>query len=218
MKVELTNYTGSDLTVVNSARVSLGKTKKVLDNEDIKLIKYLIDNKHVSTLEHCFFTFRLEIPIYIARQLMRHRSWSFNEISGRYVEFEDSFFTPESFRLQDKSIKQGSKEDTENKLNQEYIKQIYQKSLDVSYMYYKELLSLGVCKEQARGVLPSSLNTQLTASCNLRSFLHFLEQRLHSHAQKEIREMSYLMLQEVQGIEGEPFKNVLKNFWFNNEV
>lgn len=212
MKVELVKYSGDDLMVVNSARVSLGKEKTEIDKSDIKLIKYLIDNHHVSTLEHCFFTFRLEIPIYIARQLMRHRSWSFNEISGRYVEFTDSFFTPDNFRLQDKDIKQGSKEDTENILNQEEIKAKYNQILDNAYQGYQELLKIGICKEQARGVLPLSLNTELYATCNLRSLFHYLQLRLHHHAQKEIRDISEQMLQLVKDIENNPFKHTLEAF------
>ncbi len=513
MKVELIKYAGDDLMIVNSARVSLGKEKKEIDKSDIKLIKYLIANKHVSTLEHCFFTFRLEIPIYIARQLMRHRSWClsgdnklwfsqpngtrrfmtvkefhdkfqngakpikrgkaktlelismplkdrlskmninfyntktgkientnitdiwsngikdvwemflsngkkikatldhkfftnkgwltlneikesindvevfsvdnisskkqdseieldfskeqwvdfykdsnysisslgrvksersgkikkitfrekdnkavfsyskdgktktevlsqavyysfnkkdkdlgkfvlhsndnqadnrlenlrlgtarenasdmyknggiryntvhpvkvvsielvgqeevydlsvahdehsficegivthncFNEISGRYVEFEESFFTPDSFRLQDKDIKQGSKDDTENVLNQEYIQTIYDSACKRSFEEYKRLLELGVCKEQARGILPLSLNTQLYATCNLRSLFHYLELRLHHHAQKEIQDISKQMLELVRNIEGEPFKYSIEAFGFSND-
>lgn len=210
--VELVKYSGDDLMIVNSARVSLGKEKTEIDKSDIKLIKYLIDNNHSSTLEHCFFTFRLQIPIYVARQLMRHRSWSFNEISGRYVEFTDSFFTPDKFRLQDKDIKQGSKEDVENILNQDDIKNKYNQILDNAYQGYQELLKLGVCKEQARGVLPLSLNTELYATCNLRSLFHYLQLRLHKHAQKEIQEISQDMLNLVKNIEGNPFKYSLESF------
>jgi len=212
MKVELVNSWGNDLMVVNSARVSLGKHKNVLDLSDEKLINYLVKHNHVSTLEHCGFTFRLEIPIYIARQLMRHRSWSFNEISGRYVEFEDDFFTPDKFRLQDKDIKQGSKNDIEGKLNQEEIKFIYESALDNAYTAYNHLLQAGVCKEQARGVLPLSLNTQLYATANIRSFFHFLKLRLDSHSQAEIREISQTMLDLVKNIDGNPFEYTLKAF------
>lgn len=212
MKVELVKYTGSDLMVVNAARVSLGKEKTVIDESDIKLIKYLLKNNHVSTLEHCFFTFRLEIPIYIARQLMRHKSWSFNEISGRYVEFTDSFFHPESFRLQDQNIKQGSKVDTDGLLDQAIVNQVYKEALDNAYQSYKQLLSLGVCKEQARGVLPLALNTQLYATCNIRSLFHYLKLRLDSHSQVEIQEVSRQMFEIVKTIPGQPFKHTLEAF------
>lgn len=212
MKVDLINYAGNDLMVVNAARVSLGKEKKIIDDSDIKLINYLLKNNHVSTLEHCFFTFRLEIPIYVARQLMRHRSWSFNEISGRYVEFTDSFFIPDKFRLQDKNIKQGSKEDTENILNQNLISNEYKTICDNAYESYKKLLELGVCKEQARGVLPLSLYTQLYATCNIRSFFTYLKLRLDNHSQVEIRQISKEMLDLVKNIEGNPFEYSIKAF------
>lgn len=212
MKVDLINYAGNDLMVVNAARVSLGKEKKIIDDSDIKLINYLLKNNHVSTLEHCFFTFRLEIPIYVARQLMRHRSWSFNEISGRYVEFTDSFFIPDKFRLQDKNIKQGSKEDTENILNQNLISNEYKTICDNAYESYKKLLELGVCKEQARGVLPLSLYTQLYATCNIRSFFTYLKLRLDNHSQVEIRQISKEMLNLVKNIEGNPFEHSIKAF------
>lgn len=212
MKVELVNSWGNDLMVVNSARVSLGKHKNTIDESDIKLIKYLIKNNHVSTLEHCGFTFRLEIPIFIARQLMRHKSFSFNEISGRYVEFEDDFFTPDIFRLQDKDIKQGSKDDTEGLLNQDEVKHLYDDLMNTAFNTYKELLELGVCKEQARAVLPLALNTQLYATCNIRSFLHYLKLRLDAHSQKEIREISKQMLDIVKAIPDNPFKYTLEAF------
>lgn len=212
MKVELVNYTGSDLMVINAARVSLGKQKDIIDESDIKLISYLIKNQHLSTLEHCFFTFRLEIPIYVARQLMRHRSFSFNEISGRYVEFTDSFFTPDNFRLQDKNIKQGSKIDTDNLLNQPIVNDIYKEALDNAYLSYKNLLDSGVCKEQARGVLPLALNTQLYATCNIRSFYTYLKLRLDSHSQVEIQDISNQMLELVKAIPDNPFKYTLQAF------
>ena len=212
MKVELINYTGNDLMVVNSARVSLGKQKDIIDESDIKLISYLIKNQHLSTLEHCFFTFRLEIPIYIARQLMRHRSWSFNEISGRYVEFTDSFFTPDNFRLQDKNIKQGSKIDTDNLLDQDFVSNEYKSICDNAYQGYKKLLDLGVCKEQARGVLPLALYTQLYATCNIRSFFTYLKLRLDGHAQVEIRDISNQMLELVKNIPDNPFKYTIEAF------
>ena len=210
MKVELIQTMGSDLTVVNSARVSLNKEKQSIDDKDIKLIKYLIKNKHVSVLEHCFFTFRFEIPIYIARQLMRHRSWSFNEVSGRYVEFEEKFFTPESFRFQSPSIKQGSVEDVDGKLSQSEVRTIYNKAITHQYNAYKQLLDMGVAREQARGLLGTALYTNLYGSCNLRSLIHFLELRLHEHSQKEIRDLAQEMYCLVK--QSDQFKHVLDNF------
>lgn len=212
MQVELVNFSGSDLTIVNSARVSLGNTKQELDTNDIKLIKYLIKHNHVSTLEHCFFTFKLKVPIYVARQIMRHKSWSFNEISGRYVEFKDEFFIPDNFREHDKNIKQGSKSVEDSKLNTKLVKCIYKLACNTSYYYYNLLLKLGCCKEQSRGVLGLSLYTELYATCNLRSLYHFLKLRLDTHTQYETRFVSQQMLELVKAIPGNPFKYSLEAF------
>lgn len=210
MKVDLIQIWGDDLTVVNSARVSFGKTKTVLDDKDIKLIKYMAKHNHVSVFEHCGVTFRLEIPIFIARQLMRHRSHSFNEISGRYVEFEDEFFVPSKFRQQDENLKQGSKSEEDSNLDNDQILDIYNFSLEQSYNNYKKLLELGVCKEQARALLPLALMTQLYATCNLRSLVHFLMLRLDSHSQKEIRDVALEMLRLVK--ETDNFKYTLEAY------
>lgn len=212
MKISLVDYTGNDLTVVNAARVSMGKHKIQIDDSDIKLIKYLAKNNHVSCFEHNTFTFRLEIPIFVARQLMRHRSWSFNEISGRYVEFEPEFFWPSSFRKQDESIKQGSKD--EQVEMPRVAREIYKHAIQQAYGHYMDLLAQGVCKEQARMVLPLSLITELYATCNLRSFVHFLKLRLDAHAQREIRDLAQMMLEKVREIPGDPFKYSLEAFGY----
>ena len=85
-KVEYVEHMGSDISIVNAARVSFGKHKEVLDAKDKKLIKYLIKHKHTSTMEHCLVTFRLKVPLFIRSQHHRHRTWSYNEISRRYTE------------------------------------------------------------------------------------------------------------------------------------
>ena len=101
---------GSDLTVVNSARVSFGVHKSELDDKDKKLIRYLIKHKHTSTLEHCFVTFRVTVPLFIRSQHHRHRTWSYNEISRRYTEENLQFYEPKSFRTQHASNRQASNE------------------------------------------------------------------------------------------------------------
>ena len=92
--VELVDAVGSDLSVVNSARVSFGKHKTELDDKDKKLIKYLIKHKHTSTLEHCYVTFRVKVPLFVRSQHHRHRTWSYNEISRRYTDFDIQFYEP----------------------------------------------------------------------------------------------------------------------------
>jgi thymidylate synthase (FAD) len=106
--VELVDSLGSDLSVVNSARVSFGVHKEILDEKDEKLIKYLIKHRHTSTLEHCVLTFRFKVPLYIRSQHHRHRTWSYNEISRRYTDINMEFYEPQSFRTQHKSNRQAS--------------------------------------------------------------------------------------------------------------
>ena len=102
-KVDYVSHMGSDLTVVNSARVSFGVQKEELDNRDKKLINYLIKHRHTSTLEHNLVTFRFCVPLYIRSQHHRHRTWSYNEISRRYTDVDLRFYEPKAFRTQHKS-------------------------------------------------------------------------------------------------------------------
>ena len=109
--VEYVQHMGEDITVVNSARVSFGKHKEVMDGRDRKLIKYLIRHKHTSTLEHCSITFRFVVPLFVRSQHHRHRTWSYNEISRRYTEKDITFYEPKEFRTQHKSNRQASNQE-----------------------------------------------------------------------------------------------------------
>ena len=108
--VDYVNHMGSDLTVVNSARVSFGVEKSELDIRDRKLIKYLIKHRHTSTLEHNAITFKFTVPLFIRSQHHRHRTWSYNEISRRYTDKDLKFYIPKGFRTQHKSNRQASNE------------------------------------------------------------------------------------------------------------
>ena len=109
-RVDYVGHMGDDLTVVNSARVSFGKQKEALDEKDRKLIRYLIKHRHTSTLEHNTVTFRFVVPLFVRSQHHRHRTWSYNEISRRYTDFDIKFYTPSKFRTQHKSNRQASNE------------------------------------------------------------------------------------------------------------
>ena len=200
--VELVDAVGGDLTVVNSARVSFGKHKAKLDNKDKKLIKYLIKHKHTSTLEHCFVTFRIKVPLFVRSQHHRHRTWSYNEISRRYTDFDIQFYEPEAFRTQHKSNRQASNAD-------ELIDPVieswqYEASdcitmpHDASLKLFNELIEAGVCREQARGILPQNMYTEYYASANLNNILKFIDLRTHEGAQWEIQEMAKGMLKIVE--------------------
>lgn len=184
--VGLIDHMGTESTIVNSARVSFGKIKTDFDEKDIKLLRYLIENKHLTPLEHVKFTFSVHCPLFIRSQWIRHRAGSFNEISRRYTEFELEFYTPKFYRKQSENNKQASTNEIveNNEEIYEIVNNIHKESLNA---YYK-LLDSGVCKEQARGVLPQNMMTTFWWTVDLRNLLHFLELRDDEHAQKEIQE------------------------------
>lgn len=184
--IEYVDHMGSDLTIVNSARVSFGKHKEELDKRDERLINYLYKHNHSSVFRHCSITFRIKAPIYVLRQWFKHRIGSeFNEMSLRYVEFDGDYYKPDVFRKQSKSNKQGSFGEAEN---QDEIDLIYKTGCDYAIRDYYRLIELGVCREQARGILPMSLYTQCYWTCSLQALMHFLNLRDDSHAQWEIQE------------------------------
>ena len=183
--VRLVDFIGGDLRAVQSARVSFkGESKG--EERDKKLLEYLLANEHFTPFEHSVFQFHIKCPIFVARQWMRHRWGSYNEISSRYTEVKDEFYIPEKFRIQDKSNRQGSIES--GNLNQEFLLSEYKKAIKNSYQTYEKLLKEGVAKEMARMVLPVSQYTEFYWTINARSLLNFLKLRMDSHAQKEIRE------------------------------
>jgi len=199
--VELVDAVGSDLSVVNSARVSFGKHKTELDEKDKKLIKYLIKHKHTSTLEHCFVTFRVKVPLFVRSQHHRHRTWSYNEISRRYTDFDIQFYEPLTFRTQHKSNRQASNvSDLVDPVLPQWetsaavaMRHHHQASLQL----FEELIEAGVCREQARGVLPQNMYTEYYASANLNNILKFIDLRTHEGAQWEIQEMAKGMLEII---------------------
>ena len=200
--VELVDAGGDDLTVVNSARVSFGKHKTELEAKDKKLIKYLIKHKHTSTLEHCFVTFRVKVPLFVRSQHHRHRTWSYNEISRRYTDFDIQFYEPEAFTTQHKSNRQAS--NAEELIDPVIESWQYEASdcitmhHDASLKLFNELIEAGVCREQARGILPQNMYTEYYASANLNNILKFIDLRTHDGAQWEIQEMAKGMLKIIE--------------------
>ena len=211
-KVEYVSHMGSDVSVVNSARVSFGKEVEEVSNKDKKLINYLIKHRHTSTLEHCTVTFRVKVPLYIRSQHHRHRTWSYNEISRRYTDFNLEFYEPKAFRTQHKSNRQAS--NAEELINpsiskyddifigtslvpvpsykaDEAIRVHHKKSLEL----FNKLIDKGVCREQARGVLPQNLYTEYYATCNLNNLFKFIDLRIHEGAQWEIQQLAKGMLE-----------------------
>ena len=181
--VRLIDFMGSDNRVVSSARVSFGGTSKG-EERDKGLIKYLLEHQHHTPFEHCYFQFHICCPIYVARQWMRHRWGSYNEISARYTQVKDEFYIPSVFRGQDVKNRQGS---VAADLDNEALRQLYEQSVEASFATYNKLIEAGVAREMARGVLPVCQYTQFYWSVNARSLLNFLQLRTDGHAQYEIR-------------------------------
>ena len=207
-RVDYVSHMGSDLTVVNSARVSFGTTKSELDKRDRKLIRYLISHKHTSTLEHCVVTYKFTVPLYIRSQHHRHRTWSYNEISRRYTDKELRFYCPREFRTQHKSNRQAS--NTEELIDpllwnakggtlipafHPPASETYREHCLHSLRLFEELVNKGVCREQARGVLPQTLYTEYYGTCNLNNLLKFISLRMHDGAQWEIQKVAEACLE-----------------------
>ncbi len=187
--VKLVDHMGSDLSVVNAARVSFGKRKDTFDEGDEKLIRYLAKHEHTSPFRHTAMTLHVKAPIFVFRQWMKHRIGSeFNEISGRYVVFpEDEFFVPEVFRQQAKVNKQGSEGEIAPE-HREAAAKTYLEACRSSVAQYRALLEMGVCKEQARCVLPLGLYSEVYWTVSLQAVAHFIRLRSDSHAQWEIQQ------------------------------
>jgi len=212
MKVELLNYFGNDLMVVNAARVSYDKFKDKFENNDNKLINYLVKHRHNSPFRHPQLQFRIECPIFVERQLFKHQiGLTANSISGRYVDFSDSYSIPTSLRLQSKYSKQGSNGVLED--SSELLDKINDLVNQCSALY-SELCDRGVAKEQARIILPLCLNTKFIWTGSLAAFLHLFDLRLKQDTQEETRDIAKQMLQQILDIPGEPFKYTLEAFGF----
>ncbi|OUU74910.1 MAG: thymidylate synthase (FAD) [Methylococcaceae bacterium TMED69] len=198
--VEYIQHMGEDITVVNAARVSFGKHKKVMDEKDEKLVKYLIRHKHTSTLEHNVATFRFVVPLFVRSQHHRHRTWSYNEISRRYTAENLRFYEPDIFRTQHKSNRQASNNDITNPVLScgsdcdEAVSLHHQMSVDL----YNKMLESGVCREQARGVLPQNMYTEYYGTCNLNNLIKFVVLRSHEGAQWEIQKVAQACLSIVE--------------------
>ena len=185
---------GSDITVVNSARVSFGVEKNELDAKDKRLIKYLIRERHTSTLEHNIITFKFCVPLFVRSQHHRHRTWSYNEISRRYTDKNLQFYLPTKFRTQHKSNRQASNAD---ELHNPVIypdwgdyfsgmtaaADIMNNQTIGAVRVFNDMIDKGVCREQARMILPQNMYTEYYGTVNLNNLLKFIDLRTHEGAQ-----------------------------------
>ena len=182
MEVQLIDKMGSDLTVVNAARVSYGKNKEVFEASDEKLISFLAKHNHWSPFAHCTLQFRIKAPVFVARQLVKHQvGLSWNEISRRYVDYEPEFHAPTTWRGRPTDSKQGSA--GEVNVDEEY----YNKYVNGCKVYYNLLLNQGVAPEMARMVLPQSMMTEWYWTGTLYAFARVCDLRCAKDTQEETR-------------------------------
>ena len=198
MDVSLINNMGTDLTVVNAARVSFnkesdwenvtpaGKLVGVLKEGDEKLIKYLSKHNHFTPFTHCTITMREDVPIFVARQRFKHTvGFSYNEISRRYVSSTPDFYKPKKWRKKAENAKQGSSDEA---IDIDY--ELYDRVLKVCEQAYYQLINMDVCPEQARMVLPQSMYTSYYVTGSLYAWARAYNLRSDPHAQQEIQELA----------------------------
>lgn len=217
---------GTDLSVVNAARVSFAKESdwlelsrlfgrevvevaKVLREPDRKLINYLAKHKHYSPFNHTFLTFRIKAPIFVARQLVKHEYMPWNEESRRYVDNEPEFY-PLQFRWKAENVKQGSGAEVDE-MTQNAAEVVFWNAVQGSLDAYNKLLEMGICAEQARAVLPVDQLTEWYWSGTLKAFHKMLGLRLDPHAQKEARQVAELIAPAIEEIFPVSFPALMEN-------
>lgn len=196
MSVELVDHMGSDLSVVNAARVSFGKVSNELTDKDNKLINYLAKHNHWTPFAHAFASFRIKAPIFVARQLVKHQvGLAWNEVSRRYVDEEPEFWMPAEWRGRPVNAKQGSNGVMADAQPEMMLSQTLGWAMTACLNTYIDLLKVGVAPEQARMILPQNTMTEWIWSGSLAAFCRVCKLRLDPHAQEETREL-------VEGIKG----------------
>lgn len=223
MQVTLIDHMGSDLSVVNAARVSFDKQsewehedwqidyngdiidERKLSSRDAKLIRYLAKHNHWTPFGHCFASFRIKAPIFVARQLGKHQvGLVWNEVSRRYVDSEPEFYVPSEWRKRAENVKQGSSDEAVTEpinyrlAGPKTVEQAYDRLVMHSQDVYQELLEVGVCPEQARMVLPQSMLTEWVWSGSLAAFARVCKLRLDPHTQKETRDVAEMIDAEMR--------------------
>ena len=217
--VEVIDSLGSDLTVVNSARVSFGKRKEKFTDGDRKLVRYLAKYKHFSPFRHIQVQFDVKAPEFVMRQWYKHvvviettsnsstKDHAWNEISGRYVPVED-FYTPEIFRQQSEDNKQATEGAVKD---QETAKHHWDVAMFHAKEQYDKLLKMGVGKEQARGILPLNQYTEVYWTASFQAIMNFIELRYEKTSQWEIQEYAKVLLDIVTELFPETTKAWMPN-------
>lgn len=237
MQVTLVDYSGSDLSTVNAARVSFDKESdwdmiEVLDDSegpiplfleprlkesDVKLINYLAKHKHLSPFNHSFISLRVKVPIFVARQLVKHEYMPWNEVSRRYVDSEPEFYFPDVWRKKADNVKQGSSNEAVRTLHDfasnspTSIDSAARSVVQLALHLYEDMSKAGVCPEQARLVLPHNLMTECIWSGTLGAFAKMLGLRLDEHTQKETRDVAIMIRDIVEPLFPVSLKALLEN-------
>ena len=199
------DHMGSDLSVVNAARVSFGKKHDKFQDKDAKLIKYLASHGHISPFGHAFASWHIKAPVFVARQLVKHKFLRWNEISRRYVDDEPEFYVPEVWRGRSADKKQGSSDETVEFLRMQGFSE--QTVDDATFKHklhsltlYHDMINKGVAPEQARMVLPQSTMTEWYWSGSLDAFADMCRLRCASDTQAETQEVAWQIYHQMEDL------------------
>lgn len=202
--VRLVDHLGSDLSVVRAARVSYNAEWRAGEDSgsDKRLINYLIRNKHTSPFEHVSFTLDVKAPIFVLRQWMRHRTWSYNEVSARYTELPEEYYIPDDTCIGVQSIdnKQGRTIYSQHNDRKHWFPNHLDKICHFLFYKYKKFLEEGVPRELARMVLPLNTYSHMFATVNLHNLLKFCQDRLAPGAQWEIQQYATAIIDLIKPI------------------
>lgn len=216
INVGLIDSCGTDLSVVNAARVSFHKESEEFEAKDTKLVTYLAQHKHFSPFNHAFASFRVKAPLFVARQLVKHKFLPWNEVSRRYVQDEPEFYIPSVWRKAAENVKQGSSGEAaditpiEQMCGDSGNLFLPEEAVRVCLQTYQALLKVGVCAEQARMVLPQNMMTEWIWSGTLGAWADMCRLRLDPHTQAESREVAENIAAEMRVLFPVSFDALLK--------
>lgn len=222
ISAEVIDHMGSDLSVVNAARVSFHKKAewevsengyRQLSEGDVKLINYLAKHKHFSPFNHAFISARIKAPIFVARQLVKHKFMPWNEVSRRYVDDEPEFYFPTDWRVKAENVKQGSSEETIQMTADKFpgLAPMPHEAMIFALNSYKAMLELDIAPEMARMVLPQNMMTEWIWSGTLGAYADMLHLRLDPHTQAESRIVANLLHDQLLPLFPVSLKALLEN-------
>lgn len=200
--VRLVDHMGSDLSISRNARVSYDAEWRAGEDEgsDARLINYLYNNGHNTPFEAVTLTFEVKAPIFVFRQWHRHRTQSYNELSARYRELPEEFYIPEATQITTQSTDNKQMRTDEVHPDAELFRQLMRENNEVTFTKYKQMIADGCPRELARSILPVSTYSHMFATMNLNNLFKFLAERLHPHAQYEIRVYAEAMLELIKDV------------------